>query len=150
MQIRRYAWLVALACGLSPVVAAAQEARSAEVLLHVVRLKPGEAKRVELALPYGVVGFKPSGASGRDLMSVEVLPAAKGALTAKGTPVKRAKRGLYRLAPGVELVWVADRPEIEFRAGKDAKAGAIDVRVRYESFGGGEFVGGFRVIVEAP
>jgi hypothetical protein len=150
MKVRRYAWVAALALGLSPMAAAAQEAKSPGVVLQVVRLKPGEAKRVELALPYGVVDFRPSGRSGRDFFSVAILPAAKGGLTAKGEPVKADKKGLFRLPPAVELVWVEDRPEVEFRAGKDAKAGAIDVRVLYESFGGGDYVGGFRVVVEAP
>lgn len=118
-------------------------------ILQVVRLKPGESKRVELALPFGGVGFRPGGASGRDFLYLETLPKAEGgARTAKGKPIEHDDKKAFDLT-GVRLAWVADRPEFEFRADEGAKAGTTDVKARYESFGGGSFTSGYRVVVEA-
>ena len=134
--------------GLGPPVGTGQEGKSPGLVLQVVRLKPGEAKRVELALPYEMTPIRPSGKSGRDSLFVNILLDARGGSTAKGEPVKNDGKGVFRLPAGVELVWVEDRPEVEFRAGENAKHAATNVRLRYESFGGGDFVIGFRVVVE--
>ncbi len=118
-------------------------------VLQVIRLKPGESKRIELALPFGGVDFRPAGKSGRDFMYVETLPKATGGSpTAKGNPIKQDEKKSFELSPGVRLTWVADRPEIDFRAGDAAKAGTTDIKVQYQAFGGGNFFGGYRVIVE--
>jgi hypothetical protein len=141
--------VAALALGVVPPVGTGQEGKAPGLLLQVVCLKPGEAKRVELALPYEMAPIRPSGKSGRDSLFVNILLDAKGGSTAKGEPVKNEGKGVFRLPDGVELVWVEDRPEVEFRAGDSAKTTATNVRVRYESFAGGDFVIGFRVVVEA-
>jgi len=142
-------WVAALALGLVPPGGAGQGgSNSAGLLLQVVHLKPGESKRVELALPYEMAPIRPSGKSGRDSLFVNIVLDAKSSSTAKGEPVKSVGNGIFRLPAGVELVWVEDRPEIEFRAEKSAKAAATNLRVRYQSFAGGDFVIGFRVVVE--
>ena len=133
----------------SPPVGTGQEGKSPGLVLQVVRLKPGEAKRVELALPYEMTPIRPSGKSGRDSLFVNILVDAKGSSTATGESVKNDGKGVFRLPAGVELVWVDDRPEIAFRADENAKAVATNLRVRYASFGGGDSVIGFRVVVEA-
>ena len=69
-------------------------------ILQVVRLKPGESKRVELALPFGGVGFRPGGASGRDFLYLETLPKAEGgARTAKGKPIEHDDKKAFDLGP---------------------------------------------------
>ena len=45
---------------------------------------------------------------------------------------------------------MAEKPELGFRAGDKARAGPTDMKVRYESFDGGPFDGGFRVVVDGP
>jgi hypothetical protein len=141
--------VAALALGLVPPAGTGQEGKSPRLLLQVIRLKPGEAKRVELALPYDGTAIRPSGKSGRDSLFVYVFwrQARDGAV--KEEPVKDDGKGVFRLPAGVEVVWVKDRAEVELRAGANARAVATDVRVVYQSFGGGPFVSPFRVIVEA-
>jgi hypothetical protein len=141
--------VVATLMGLASDAADGQEAKEPSPVLQVVRLKAGETRRVELALPFGGVEFRTGGRTGRDFLYLETLPKATGgAQTAKGTSIKHDDKYVFEVGPGVKVGWVEDRPEIEFRAEEGAKAGTRDVKLRYESFGGGTFVGGFRVIVE--
>src|SRR5262245_48868371 len=142
--------VAALAVGLIPAAGTGQEGgNSPGLLLHVVRLRPGDSKRVELGLPYEAMSpIRPSGKSGRDSLFVNLVLDARSSSTAKGKPVENDGKGVFRLPAGVELVWVENRPEIEFRAAPSAKAAATNLRGLYHSFAGGDFVIGFRVVVE--
>jgi hypothetical protein len=139
MNVRNVAWLAAVAAGLAPLGALARE--KPELILTVVRLKPGEAKKVELALPYN--DFRPGGQAGRDSLGVALLPRKGAAFEARTEVGKKA----FAVSPGLEVVWVEGRPEVEFRADRDARPGMIDLRVTYESFAGGAHVAGFRVVI---
>jgi hypothetical protein len=149
--MNRLCVLLLIAVPPSVVAFAAQpDEKALRPLLQVVRLKPGESKRVELALPYGGVEFRPREKSGRDFLYLETIPKAEGgAQTAKGKSIEHDEKFVFELAPGVRLAWIRDRPEIELRAEPNAAEGTSDVKLRYESFGGGTYVSGFRVIVEA-
>jgi len=132
--------------GLFPLSAGAQE-QNPQLVLQVVRLKPGETKAIELALPDR--DFRLAGRSGRDLFYVHLFPKPGG--NGEFTPVEHQGEETepYHLAPGLELKWGQEQPGVELRAGKDAKAGTIDLRVTYASFAGGRHVAGFRVVIAA-
>ena len=121
--------------------------QSPGLLVQVVR-PAGEARRVELGAPPRERAHPAERKERSGLLFVNIV-LTQGSTTAKGEPVKNDGKGVFRLPAGVELVWAADRPELEFRVGENAKASATNVRVRYESFGGGDFVIGYRVVVEA-
>jgi hypothetical protein len=119
--------------------------------LQVVRLKPGEMKSVELALDKPGIQFRPKGVSGRDFLDVNVITVVDGGI--KETPVKKEVKdnhftGRYPVTDDFTVVWSKEKPELEFHAGKDMKKGTTDLRIVYRSFGGGDHVAGFRVIVE--
>jgi hypothetical protein len=118
-------------------------------ILQVVRLKPGETKSVELALK--LVQFRPKGRSGRDFLDLNVTTVVNGEI--KETPVAGEVNGIlftgrYLVTPDFTMVWSRDKPELEFHAGVDMKKGMTDLRIIYRSFGGGDHVAGFRIIVE--
>ncbi len=136
--------------GLLTASASADDGQFTGPVLQVIRLKPGESKRIELALPFGRVQFRPGGASGRTFLYLETLPMAEGGVVpAKGKSINHDVNKVYELTTGVRLAWVADRPEIEVRADAGAKSGTTDVKLRYETFGGGTYVSGYRVVVES-
>jgi hypothetical protein len=115
-------------------------------VLQVVRLKPGEMKSVELALGKTGAEFRPKGRSGRDFLDLNVVTTIEGGGGVKETPVRGD--GRYLVTPDFTVVWSQDKPELEFHAGKDMKKGTTDLRIVYRSFGSGEHVGGFRIVVE--
>jgi hypothetical protein len=132
--------------------AAADEA-APRLALQVVRLKPGESKFVEVALPSE--DFRPAGRSGRSDLAVDRFPApgqggAYVPVELRKTAGKEFwKAGPHRLANGVEVCWSEDRPGVLFRSGKAAQPGHHDIRVRYTNFGGKEHMLGFRVVISA-
>lgn len=70
-------WLLAFVgtltlIGLSSTAARADDGK---LILQVVRLKPGAARQVELALTDAPL-FRPAGKPGRDMLRVDVLPGA--------------------------------------------------------------------------
>jgi hypothetical protein len=107
-------------------------------------VKPGETKSVELALGKPGYEFRPKGRSARDFLDVSVL--TQGVTEVKETPVKVKDNSRYEVTPDFTVVWSTDKPEVEFHAGM--KKGTTDLRIVYRSFGGGDHVAGFRVIVE--
>jgi hypothetical protein len=127
-----------------------------ELLLQVIRLKPGETRAVELATAdardQGACGqFRPFG-NHRYSLGVEVLP---GRLSGKKpTPVKAESKegrptGRYVVSADFVVVWAADRPAVEFQAGKAAGPSTTDLRLAFDGIRvPGEFVAGFRVVVE--
>jgi hypothetical protein len=121
-------------------------------VLQVVRVKPGEMKSVEMALGKPGAEFRPQGRHGRDGITVSgLMPVEGGGI--KETPVQGEVKenhftGRYLVTDDFTVVWSKEKPELEFHAGKDMKKGTTDLRIVYQSFGGGEHVAGFRVIVE--
>jgi hypothetical protein len=113
---------------------------------QVIRIKPGETKSVELALGKPGYEFRPQGRSGRDFLYVSVL--TQGATEVKETPLKVKDNSRYEVTPDFTVVWSTDKPEVEFHAAKEMKKGTTDLRIMYRTFGGGDHVAGFRVIVE--
>jgi hypothetical protein len=116
--------------------------------LQVIRVKPGETKSVELALGRPGYEFRPKGRSARDFLDVSVLTPGVTGFEVKETPVKVKDNNRYEVTPDFTVVWSTDKPELEFHPGKDTKKGTTDLRIVYRSFGGGDHVAGFRVIVE--
>ena len=120
-------------------------------VLQVVRVKPGEMKSVELALGKSGINFRPKGVSGRDFLDLSVVTVVDGVV--KETEISKESKGSsftgrYLVTPDFTVVWSKDKPELEFHAGKDMKKGTTDLRIVYRSFGGGDFIAGFLVIVE--
>jgi hypothetical protein len=126
------------------------------LLLQIVRLKPGESKRFELALPVEKdVPIKSAKGSGRSFLEVVDLSKVEPGQSpsANGTFIENDGKDVFRLRSGVEVVWAQDRPEIEIQASKDAKPGATNLRVQYRPFGSGyrvsAYVIGYRVVIQA-
>ncbi len=145
MTTRCVPWLAALVVGLFPLSAGAQE-QNPQLVLQIVRLRPGETKFIELALPGAE--FRLAGRSGRDLLYVHLFPKPGG--NGEFTPVEHEGEETepYHVAPGLELRWSREKPGVELRAGKDARSGTIDLRVTYASFaGGGSHFAGLRVVI---
>jgi hypothetical protein len=111
--------------------------------LQVIRVKAGEMKSVELALGKPGYEFRPKGKSGRDFLDVSVLTTT--GFEVKETPVKVKDNSRYEVTPDLTVIWSKDKPELEFHA---MKKGTTDLKIVYRTFGGGDHVAGFRVIVE--
>jgi hypothetical protein len=119
-------------------------------VLQVVRVKAGEMKSVEMALGKPGAEFRPQGRHGRDGITLSVLTAVEGG-EVKETQVKAEVKdnqftGRYLVTDDFTVVWSKEKPELEFHA--EMKKGTTDLRIVYQSFGGGDHVAGFRVIVE--
>jgi len=145
MNTRCVPWLAAVVLGLVPLSAGAQE-QNPQLALQVVRLRPGETKVIEFALPGG--DFRLAGRSGRDLFYVHLFPKPGG--NGEFVPVEREGQETepYPVAPGLELRWSQEKPGVDLRAAKGAKPGTIDLRVTYASFGaGGRHFAGLRVVI---
>jgi hypothetical protein len=120
--------------------------------LVVVRLRPGDERYVEVALPVGQ--FRPAGQSVRSMLSVSLFPEKPGGEfrpvpLGRPTGQEHFKAGPHRVAGGVDLRWSAGRPGVEFHADRDARAVTQDVRVTYSNFGGKDHAVDFRVVVAA-
>jgi hypothetical protein len=136
---------------LSSLVAVALLAPAADPVHQVIRLKPGEMKSVELALGKPGIQFRSKGVSGRDFLDVNVITAVDGGI--KETAIRGEVKGnhftgRYLVTDDFIVVWSKEKPELEFHAGKEMKKGTTDLRIVYRSFGGGDHVAGFRVVVE--
>ena len=118
---------------------------AADPVLHVVRVKPGETKSVELALRKPGQEFPPQGKLARSFLELSVL---SGDTDVKETPVKVKDNHRYEVTPDFTVVWSTDKPELEFHAGKEMKKGTTDLRIVYRRMGAGDNVAEFRVIVE--
>lgn len=141
---RRFGSATAVLVCLAVTCAARADDRWPQPVLQVVRLKPGESRALELALPAGE--FRPWGKSGRDGLGVARFPRPGE----KVEYVRPTEQGGYDLGDGLSVVWEKGRPGITVRAAKDAKPGTTDVRVTYTQFtvGSGEHLFGLRVVVE--
>jgi len=133
---------------LAIVVLFASGVSAADPILQVVRVKPGEVKSVEVAIGKPGCEFRPHGKRGRDFLDLNALTPGATAFEIKETPVKVKDNSRYEVTPDFTVVWSTDKPELEFHAGKEMKKGTTDLRIVYRSFGGGEHIGGFRMIVE--
>jgi len=125
--------LTAVACGLLLGVPGAQSGEpDPRMMLHVVRLKPGETKTLEFALVNH--DFRMGGKSGRDGIMVAVLP--KPDKDGK-TRLEKWSRLLVFELPNLKVEWVKDRPAISFTAasGKCVTPGTYDLRILYQAFG---------------
>ena len=111
--------------------------------LQVIRVKPGEMKSVELALGKPGYEFRPKSRSARDFLDVSLLTTT--GFEVKETPVKVKDNSRYEVTPDLTVIWSKDKPELEFHA---MKKGTTDLKIVYRTFGGGDHVAGFRVIVE--
>lgn len=124
------------------------KAEDPKPVLQVIRLKQGESKTVELAL--SGAKFQPVSYTSRDSLELSVLPPER---EGKPTIIPRESKdnrftGRYLVSPDFTFVWSKEKPELEFQAGKDMKKGTTDLKIYYHSFGGGNHIIGFRVIVE--
>src|SRR5262245_42516542 len=106
-------------------------AENPPLVLSVVRLKPGETRVIEFALP-GRLDFRPAGRSGRDHVVFSVL--ASPARAEREEPDQQERIKPPQEVPGLELRWDEVRSAVSFRAAKDAAAGAHDFRITYRSF----------------
>lgn len=115
-----------------------------EPFVVVVRLKPGESKTVEVAPPNAKGAdngtLNPIG-TGRDGATVSM-----GREAGKLEDVKPTDKGVYS-SDGLDLIWPRGKPQIEFKAAKDAAPETRLVRCRYRAFGQGNYTIGFQVII---
>jgi hypothetical protein len=118
------------------------------MMLHVVRLKPGETKTLEFALVNH--DFRAGGKSGRDGILVAVLQ--KPGIDGKTKIEKWSRLLVFDEVPNLKLDWVKDRPAISFIAsGKCVTPVTYDLRIRYQPFGAlrGQLpIADVRVIIE--
>ena len=123
-----------------------------QLILQVIRLKPGEGRDVELDLPSGRFMWgrtdlhfrllaKP--ADGADLVFNKAEPGERIEPVGAGDSLE------YKLADGLSVIWQPARREIlSFRAGQGAAAGTTDLGVTHLlCLGNAHFVG-FRVVVQ--
>jgi hypothetical protein len=119
--------------------------RPPRIVLQVIRLKAGDTRTLELALPDH--DFRFFGKSGRDLLSIEViLP-----WDSKEKPMPQSlltQDGRCMATKNLAVVWAGDRHGIALQAMKDAGPGTTDLKLTYHAFGGGPYVAGFRVVIE--
>ena len=131
----------------------AAEQEVTKSLLQVIRLKAGEHRFIEVALPHGE--FRPAGKSGRSDFAVQLFPGPPDGkfipiVQDKPTESEFFKATPYRIAEGVTLRWSENKPGIELQASQNAPLGTQDIRVTYTNFGfEGPHAIGFRIIIES-
>lgn len=140
MFLRSATLLTILFVGLSQSSSSQEKEKTPPLVLHVIRLKPGETRDLEMELPGGP--FRPGT---RDLAYVDTIP--KPFSNEPGMSVWLNGSGYFSVSPSVEMRW--QKSGISVRASKDAAAVTQNLRFRYASFLTGEHVVGLRVVVES-
>lgn len=140
IQVGLIATVIGLSASVGPVLADEEWPRT---LLQVIRLKPGEEKTFELALPVGDVHAN----IGRDTLQVSRI--TKDGRNVKTEPVLRNAKGVYDLGGGLTVAWDQEKPGVSVGAAKGANSGTTDLQLDYRQFtiGTGQHLLGFRVIV---
>lgn len=132
--------------------AAGADPADPQTLLEVVRLHPGDVRRLELALP-DKLSVKSSGQPVRASFQAVLLP--NGGTVKSRTPVKPAgaegwSAVRYDLGPGLWIYWLGEPYGIEIHVRESAKPDTTDLEIACQLSGPGKFSGGYRIVVEEP